>query len=156
MGSFTKKVNGELKARRLETKPKADEEETQPAKASLTNEDLDAAVEVGELRARLPKELLDEVADELEGKSYREKRDALRWLARGQGGRGETPTKSRDEKSDATRTTRGAPPANRDAAPRPRSLQEFRALAAKDPKAFEALNKDPNFDPSELPYTLGR
>lgn len=157
--SWQKKINGEMADRRRGGKSPDEANDDQPEKksaaaatrAALTDEDLDAATEIGELRAKLPKALLEEMADELKDMSHRQRRDALKMLVRGQGSRGETPNKSRDQESVSTRTPRGTPPPVSDPVPRPRSLQEYAQLAKTDPKAYARLNADESFDPSDLP-----
>jgi hypothetical protein len=183
--AWQRRVNAELAGhRRARTTgvdaPEGDESEAPAPVAkgprALTQEDLDAAMELGELRASVPKAVLEAHGDELAGMSVAERARALRWLARGQTDQGQAKPKDDagaahaaagddDVRDDArsqqpgreaakTRTSRGAPGPTPKQVPRPRSLQELRQLAANNPQAFKTLESDPTFDPADLPSTL--
>lgn len=182
--AWQRKVNAELAGHRRARAtgvdaPEGDEGEA-PAPAAkgpraLTQEDLDAAMELGELRASVPKAVLAAHDEELAAMSVTERARALRWLARGQGQEQDQPKDTTsaapaaagesDVRDDAqsqkpgreaakNRTSRGAPGPTPKQVPRPRSLQELRQLAARDPAAFKTLEQDPTFDPGDLPSTL--
>lgn len=183
--AWQRKVNAELAGHRRARAtggdaPEGDETEA-PAPAAkgpraLTQEDLDAAMELGELRASVPKAVLAAHDEELAAMTVTERARALRWLARGQGpDQGQQPKNDADAapaaagetdvRDDArsqqpgreaakNRTSRGAPGPTPKQVPRPRSLQELRQLAARDPQAFKTLEQDPTFDPGDLPSTL--
>lgn len=150
--SFAKKINAEQARLRKKLAAPTDEAPA-PAAAPAsvaTMADVSAAFEIGKLEASLPAELVESLASELEGMSYPERARAYK-IAALAARTGATPT-HRPETGANTGPGRAATSARRESVPRPRTLVEYSALAAKDPKRKALLDADDTFDPSTLPY----
>lgn len=120
---------------------------------AITAEDLDAAMRLGEFRAKIPEDKREALAEMAEGLSYAERLRLYQTAALF------ALSDSEPEKDKAKSKNRGGMPANggsrtqaagdRQGVNRPRTQREYRALKPEERKQLEI--EAPDFDPTDLP-----
>lgn len=152
LAGYRKKTNREFSdlRRKLssvgETPAKTQDEDggrDAPAEA-LSRDDVAALVEIGRLQASVDPSIVDALSGL--NLSPVQERSILSEIAKTKG----QPSKGRDARS----TLRATTSATRESAPKPRSLKEYAAIRKNDPERAKALEADPTFDPSSLPYRV--
>lgn len=114
--------------------------------ARTPQDDVNAAIELGELRAALPGEVRQAVLAEMADLPVTDQVKLLKIAALiGQ------PKQPGSTTDTLTTTARAAPSAPRSDVVRPRTLNEYMELSTKDPKRKAKLDADKTFDPSTLP-----
>jgi len=151
LGRLRERVKSEEPAAKPEPSEKASE-------ASVGREDHVASVKLGRIMAGFSEAVQARIEKKLEAQGASaalEYAESLREMA-AELGAAKAPGNSNGEPATGAKTTRGAPPAPRDAPQKPKSQVEYLALKKSDPKRFEALQRDNDFDPSELPVNPSR
>ena len=161
LSGVTKKYNAELADHRKKVeelqkaiKPSAAGEMPEPKDEpkGLTLADLEAAQEIGEMAALLPKEQRAKFRERFKGRPISEQRDALEWALDMRAESGEMPQSKGRDARETIKTSRGAPSATRDTPALPQNWNEYERLSKTDPKRkaeLDALDADV-FDPSQL------
>jgi len=110
----------------------------------LSRDDVDALIEIGRLHASVEPSISEAIGN-LNLSPVQEK-SILSEIAKLKG--------QLRQGRDARSTQRATTSAARESAPQPRSLKEYAAIRKSDPERAKALDADPTFDPTKLPYRV--
>ena len=131
----------------------ADASDSSPAPQALTREDLEGAMQLGRLTAKLSDEAQKALQETMSrhSLSYAAAADIATMLASGHGAAATAAGTGRDAPVPTGAAATSAP---RTSPAHPRSLMEFAELAKTDPERFRQLKADPTFHPDELPHIV--
>lgn len=113
----------------------------------LTRDDVSALIKVGSLRSQVSSSA---TVDAIQGLDLSPSQEAaiLEAILAG------APNQPASQGRDAREIKRTATSAIRNSVPLPRSQREYLDLRKSDPKRYAALDADPAFDPTDLPYRV--
>jgi hypothetical protein len=142
------------KVREKVREPEAGDPRPAPA---LTHADLDSAMKLGQLSAKLPESAqaaIQKLRDE--GASYQTAATFAQTMLDALSSLQAPATGVRTAVDPPVPTGAAATSAPRTSPAHPRSLSEFAEIKRKDPDRFKQLMSDPTFHPDELPSVLNR